>query len=364
LFHRLKGKLFMKKQYIAFCTDHTGSMRSRIKPAVADYNALVESVKAASIANNVDTIVSHVKIGHRGNGAPHIAIRNSSLTALSTMSVEDYDADAQETRLFDTVVEAIELLKKVPDYEDPDVSFLIMINTDGGNNAGRVRGAEMARMISELQKSDRWTVVFRVPKGREAGELERLGIDPGNIMEWELSSAGLATATTVNTQAMNQFYQGRAAGMKSTRSFYANMRDVTSEEVKAALEDVSTKVMLLPVANSEHEMQIRDFVEKRTGSPLLKGAAFYQLTKSEDKVQASKKICIRDKTNNAIYYGPAARQLLGIPAHSDIRLKPDDLGKFDVFIQSTSVNRKVQAGSQLLYWKDVGVAYKEGPSAR
>ena len=56
------------------------------------------------------------------------------------------------------------------------------------------------------------------------------------------------------------------------------------------MEDISTQVTLLPVAEVEHEMQIRDFVEKRTKKPLLKGAAFYQLIKSEDKVQGYKKI--------------------------------------------------------------------------
>ena len=353
----------MKKQYIVFVTDHTGSMRSRIKPAVADFNAMIEGTRSAAAANDIDTIVSHVKIGHNGHSAPHVAINNSSLTALSPMSVADYDADAGSTQLFDSVAKAVEIAQSVPDAASPDVSFLIMVNTDGGNNAGRTTGREMARKIAELQATDRWTVVFRVPRG-EARTLTNLGIDEGNIMEWELSTKGLEAATAASAQAMNQFYQGRAAGATATRSFYASLKNVSAAEVKAALTDVSTQVALLPVAQSEHEMQIREFVEKRTSKPLLKGAAFYQLTKSEDKVQGTKKICIRDKSTNAIYYGDAARQLLGINSSSDVRLKPGDLGNFDVFIQSTSVNRKVQAGSQILVWDQVGVAYKEGPSAR
>lgn len=355
----------MKKQYIAFATDHTGSMGSRKKPAAADYNALIEGVKAASAANGIDTIVSHLKIGHSGHPAPYINIRNSSLAALKPLTLAEYDTDAGETQLFATVLLAIEVLKAVPDYADPDVSFLFLMNTDGGANGGDERlGPKVAAMINELQATDKWTFAFRVPRGYSS-TLTRLGIDEGNIMEWELSTQGLQTATAQNTEAMNSFYQNRAAGVKSTRSFYANMKNVTTEEVKASLEDVSAKVTLWPVQTTEHEMDIRSFVEKRLkGGALKKGAAFYQLTKSEDKVQGTKKICIRDKATNAIYYGPAARQLMGVPLHSDVRLKPDDLGKFDVFIQSTSVNRKVQSGSQILYWEDVGVSYKEGPSAR
>lgn len=353
----------MKKQYIAFSTDHTGSMRSLVAKAVADYNSLVDGTKSAAQANSIDTIVSHVKIGHNGDSAPYVAIRNSSLTALKPITVREYDADAGSTRLFDTVVECINVLKAVPDYDDPEVSFLVMITTDGGNNSGRTSGPQMAKMIAELQMTDKWTFVFRVPR-EGARTLTSLGIDEGNILVWDQTSKGMEVATQANASAMNDFFTARASGTRATRSFYANLKNVTSEDVKAALVDVSTKVSLLPVAEVEHEMQIRDFVEKRTGKALLKGAAFYQLTKSEDKVQATKKICIRDKKSNAIYYGEAARQMLGLPKYDDVRLKPDDLGNFDVFIQSTSVNRKVQKGSQILVWEDVGVAYKEGPSAR
>lgn len=356
------------KNYFAFATDHTGSMSHIARQAAADYNSLIESVKSNASKHNIDTIVSHVKIGHSDGfhsttTAPTVRLRNSSLAGLKPIHESEYDTRAGSTRLFDTVVECINILKSVPDYNDADVSFVVMITTDGGDNASRTSGTQLARMINELQSTDKWTFVFRVPRDG-VRTLTSMGIPSDNILAWEQSAQGVQAATAATSSAMDSFYQARTTGTRATRSFYANMASVKPEQVKAVLEDVSTKVTLYPVAQAEHDMQIRDFVEKRTGKALLKGAAFYQLTKSEDKVQASKKICIRDKQSNAIYYGTAARQLLGIPLYDDIRLKPDNLGQYDVFIQSTSVNRKVQAGSHILYWADVGVAYKEGPSAR
>lgn len=355
----------MNKTYFGFATDHTGSMGSIRRQAARDYNSTIASVKASAEANNQDVVVSHVKIGHMGDSAPHLTIRNSSISALTPIDENNYDVSANSTRLFDSVVALVDELKRAPDANDANVAFAVMITTDGGNNDGRTTGTQLAKLIAELQSTDKWTFVFRVPKGGYS-ELLRLGIPDGNIMVWDTTSAkGMETATTQNVQAMDQFFTARATGQKATRSFYANLKDVTSEDVKAALTDVSTKVTLWPVAESEHDMQIRDFVEKRlNGKPLKKGGAFYQLTKSEDKVQASKKICIRDKSTNAIYFGDAARQMMGMPKYDDVRLKPADLGNFDVFIQSTSVNRKVQKGSQILYWEEVGVAYTEGPSAR
>lgn len=355
----------MQKTYFGFATDHTGSMSTLRRQAARDYNATIESVKQSAASTGQDVIVSHVMIGGNHRVEPQVALRNSSLNALKPIPEASYDTSAGATLLFDSVVELINVLKQAPDRDDPNVAFAVMITTDGGDTSSRTSAPQLARMIDELQKSDRWTFVFRVPSEREAHNLQRMGIPDGNIMVWSTTSQGMEVATQQNTQAMQQYFTARSTGVRSTKSFYANMKNVTTEDVKATLEDVSAKVTLWPVQTTEHEMDIRSFVEKRLkGGALKKGAAFYQLTKSEDKVQGTKKICIRDKATNAIYYGPAARQLMGVPLHSDVRLKPDDLGKFDVFIQSTSVNRKVQSGSQILYWEDVGVSYKEGPSAR
>jgi hypothetical protein len=55
--------------------------------------------------------------------------------------------------------------------------------------------------------------------------------------------------------------------------------------------------------------------------------------------------------------------MLALPTIGTVRLAPDDTGDWDIFIQSTSVNRKLDPNTQLMYWKGVGKAFKEGPSA-
>jgi hypothetical protein len=87
-------------------------------------------------------------------------------------------------------------------------------------------------------------------------------------------------------------------------------------------------------------------LKRLQGAPFLKGAAFYQLTKTEARVQDGKLIVIRDKALGKVYSGDAARQLLNIPVRSPkgyVRLHPDATPQFDIFIQSTSINRKLVA---------------------
>jgi hypothetical protein len=251
------------------------------------------------------------------------------------------------------------VLVVVPHY--PEVTFIVMATTDGQDTNG---GAEqLAREIRELQATDRWTFVFRVPRGY-ARDLVRMGIEPGNILEWDQTQRGVEASTASNTQAFNDFYTARSTGVRSSRTFYSNLKDVTVADVKNALQDISSEVNLWPVSSAENGQQIREVVEARlSGVKMLKGAAFYQLVKTEDKIQDYKLIAIRDKNSGAIYCGPEARDMMGLPRVGDARVAPQDHGTFDVFVQSTSVNRKVASGTQLLYWPGVGIKFKEGKSA-
>lgn len=122
--------------------------------------------------------------------------------------------------------------------------------------------------------------------------------------------------------------------------------------------DVSAEVSWLYVKPVDAGRQIREFIETKTGKPMLKGSAFYQLTKKEPKVQDHKRIGIRVKKTGEVFVGDAARQMLGLPRYGTVCLVPDDLGDFDVFIQSISVNRKIDGETQIMLWVGAGTPYK------
>lgn len=352
----------MTKNYIGFSRDHSGSMRSIALAAQADYNEQLDAIKTASAVHNQDTIVSVVTmgVGDRGIvGREHV---NSNVAVIPKLA--RYVADAGRTPMIDSVFELISIMENVPDAKSDDVSFLVMITTDGQENVSRHRGPELARKIRELQATDRWTFVFRVPKGG-VRELASLGIRDVNVFEWDQTVRGVKQSTEANVEAFTEYYKGRSNGMKSTKKFYASMKDVDISEVKKSLVDVTSEVLFFPVSAADDQTLIRPFVEKKlAGEAMVRGGAFYQLCKTEPKVQANKRIAIRHKTTGVVYAGDAARHMLALPTVGTVRLAPDELGEYEVFIQSTSVNRKLDAGTSLLYWRGVGKAFQEGPSAR
>lgn len=344
------------KTFLGFSRDHSGSMRSIAQAAMRDYNDQLATIQAASTHHNQDTIVSVVTIGNGSWATVGREVVNANVNTLRPL--ERYQADANGTPMIESVFELINILSSVPEANDEDVSFLVMVTTDGQETESRHRGPELARRIRELQATDRWTFVFRVPRGGEK-ELARLGITNVNVFEWEQTVKGVQASTIANQEAFTEYFTGRSKGMKSTTKFYASMADIDISEVKKALVDVSAEVMFLDVTKADDQTLIRPFVEaKLNGEAMVRGGAFYQLVKTEPRVQANKRIAIREKKSGAVYTGDAARQMLALPTVGTVRLAPADLGDYEIFIQSTSVNRKLEAGTQVLYWPAVGKAFK------
>ncbi len=352
------------KNYIGFSRDHSGSMRSIAHAAQRDFNEQLEVIQSAATQHNQDTIVSVVTIGVGSRATVGREVVNSNVQVLKPLDY--YQADAGGTPMIQSVFELIDLLSSVPDAKDPDVSFLVMVTTDGQETEARHRGPELARRIQQLQATDRWTFVFRVPKQGGVRELQRLGlmVNGVNVFEWETTAKGVQVSTKANTEAFTEYFTQRSTGMKRTSKFYANMQDVSIDEARKQLVDISNEVAFYPVTSADAGKDIRTFTEAKIGEAMVRGGAFYQLCKTEPRVQAQKRIAIRDKQTGTVFAGDAARHMLALPTVGTVRLAPDELGEWDVFIQSTSVNRKMDAGTQLMYWKGVGKAFQEGPSAK
>jgi hypothetical protein len=113
--------------------------------------------------------------------------------------------------------------------------------------------------------------------------------------------------------------------------------------------DITGEVEVWQVSKYSNGSEIRTYVENH-GLSYNPGCAFYQLNKSE-KVQPYKKILVEDRTTRRIYAGDAARKLLGVDVQGDIRLRPGDHGQYNIYIQSTSVNRKLVGDTKLVYWR-------------
>ncbi|KJY29541.1 MULTISPECIES: VWA domain-containing protein [Streptomyces] len=236
-----------------------------------------------------------------------------------------------------------------------DHSFLTFVLTDGQENAShrcpdapsrdpRTLVDALATMIETQQ--DNWTLAVLVPDQMGKREAMQCGFPKDNIAIWDATSTrGLEEAGQVIQEATEKFMVGRTKGIRGSRAVFSTGADaVNKETIKAA--------GLTPVDQARYELiavdrvaGIREWVVE-CGHVYRTGGAYYQLSKSE-KVQARKQIAVVEKKTDRVYTGPEARALLGLP-DAEVRLKPDQNDEFTIFVQSTSVNRKLVANTRLL----------------
>lgn len=336
----------------------------RVKAGL-DYNGLIAGIKRDSIAYGMDTIVSVIECGHTRLGKVKTVVENSSITALSP--IHDYLAEGGCTPLFDSVGQAIEICQKTPDFENPEVAFMVTTITDGMENASVKWGPKLGEVINQLQGTDRWTFTFRVPQSTPAFNtyvanykrdlLAKLAIPEGNIAEWEMTERGFERSSQEIQSSFSNYYADLKSGKKATGRFFTNLAEVKISEIKKTLQDVSQEVQTFLVkpeyqslANHKGKIEIKPFIEMVTKQPLIPGQVFYELRKPEKKVQVDKLIAIKHRGTGKVYAGAAARQLLGLSTSATTSVAPGDHGDYIVFIQSKSVNRYLPLGSQVLYW--------------
>uniref|UniRef100_A0AAU2VEK7 VWA domain-containing protein n=1 Tax=Streptomyces sp. NBC_00003 TaxID=2903608 RepID=A0AAU2VEK7_9ACTN len=236
-----------------------------------------------------------------------------------------------------------------------DHSFLTFVLTDGQENASHRAPdvstkdpRELVKAVSEMIRTqeDNWTLAVLVPDQMGKREAMQCGFPKDNIAIWDATSTqGLEEAGQVIRQATENFMVGRAQGIRGSRAVFSTGADAVNKDTieAAGLTPVDpSEYQLIPVAR---DAAIRDWVVE-CGHTYRTGCAFYQLSKSE-KIQAQKQIAVLEKKTDRIYTGPEARALLGLP-DAEARVKPDHNDDFTIFVQSTSVNRKLVAHTRLL----------------
>lgn len=250
-----------------------------------------------------------------------------------------------QTAFIDATLKSISDLSETPERYG-DHSFLVYVLTDGEENASYMKPDVLRTTIDKLK--DHWTLAALVPTATAKHEAKRFGFPAGNIEIWDTTSGtGVSEVGERVRTATDNYMQARASGVRSTRSLFST--DVTAVNLSTIKANGLVpldrgRYMLAPVPR---DSVIKQFTED-CGHNYKLGHGYYQLVKTET-IQPQKEIAIVERTPGAkVYVGRDARQMIGLPDMA-VRVKPDYNPDFDVFVQSTSINRKLPAGTKYLY---------------
>lgn len=333
--------------HVLLLVDSSGSMNGLEEATVNQLNSVVAGFKKSAKETKQEVVLSLYTFGHRIDQLSH----SIAIEQVPEFTRREYVADGNCTKMYDALGKAINYASNCkigPGFAVPDANLVTVITDGQANGDYDFNERTINELIEKLQSTDRWTFSFLMPKGGRNYIRALTAVHPGNITEWETTKKGVEAATASLVNSYSSYLDLRSTGKTSTKGFFTAQVDAKqAAQAKKKLDDVRSEFKVMNVRTQDPKV-IQEFVEAR-GLTFQKGKAFYQLTKPET-VHYHKEVLLKDLATGSIYGGAQARDILGLPK-TDVKVKPADHGDWDIFVQSTSNNRKLVNGTTVLYLK-------------
>jgi hypothetical protein len=324
--------------HVALVLDASTSMRGHTRSLIAVADGQVKYLAQRSRELDQETRVS---IYVFGSTVKCLVYDKDVLRLPSIASL--YSPDGM-TALADATILSLDDLAMTPEKYG-DHAFLVWVLTDGQEN--KSSPANRRNLPVRLRSlPENYTVGVLVPDQRGVFEAKGFGFPADNIAVWDTSSAaGVVEAGETIRSATDNFMQARTRGVRSTRSLFSTGLDaVNPDTVRRTLTVLpESRYDVVPVHT---KAQIRPYIQSR-GLPYTVGKGFYELMKTE-KIQPGKQIAVQERGTGRVFTGPDARHLLGLPDNVEVKVKPEANPLYKIFVQSTSVNRNLIPGTEVL----------------
>lgn len=329
--------------HIALVLDGSGSMAQVQDTAVKVADQLIAHLAERSREMDQETRVTVYVFDYPN----HIQCLFYDKDVLRLPSLKGHYRTVGQTALVDATLQAVRDLKKTATLYG-DHSFLVYVLTDGAENASVNTPSTLAIELEALP--DNWTVAAFVPNMTGMHEAKQYGFPKENIGVWETTERGLSEVGSTIRRATDNYMTARSKGVRGTKNLFTLQTDTLwqAPDIAALAPAILRRLKpgqfrKLRVSATE---EVARFVERELGRPYVLGEAFYQLMVPV-KVQAQKSIALYSRKDHTVYVGKEARQLLGLPDH-EVRVQPTAHLDYDIFIQSTSVNRKLLVGTDVI----------------
>jgi uncharacterized protein YegL len=327
--------------HIAFVLDRSGSMRGLLNTVETVFDKEIEHLKMRSKELNQETRLSVYTFDSI------IECLVFDMDVMRMPSLKGTLKDGGQTALLDATLQAINDMQLLP-QKYGDHAFLAYVLTDGEENKSKVKVNTFVDALSRLATN--WTIACMVPNSRGVHEAKKFGFPQNNISVWDTTTQGIVEVGETTYRATDNYMYARSLGIRSTSNFFStDLSNVSNTQAKARLVELTPNEYTILRVDPKKDRVIKEFVESWMKEPYRIGQGYYELVKSES-IQNNKRICIQNRQDGRVYGGQNARDMLGLPPYT-LKVKPGDHGEWNIFVQSTSVNRKLPAGTSLLVMK-------------
>lgn len=349
-----KKKVIQPTNHILLLVDTSGSMLPHLININKYLDTQLTNINKVSNEHKQKTVI-HCKAFSNDRAYTSLLLVDANIHATSGSIISsDNKFGWNGTPLLAAIKESNEFLNKMM---GPTDTAMLLVITDGFENASRMTDVHLASSIHSSKNFDRITYAAAGPKESQAFfSNNTLGpIFADNFVSWDTSDKGFVNITTSTNNAVGNYYGGVSRGLIKMQKVFIDMSTVNKKDLKS-LRSIPYNFESWKV---DSEQRIDDFINNKLTMPTNKrifgnntyqiGRAFYQLSKPE-KVQAEKVLIIKDKKTNKYYYGNNdIKNILGLPSNQSVKIEPENLSSYEIYVQSTSTNRKLVRGTNIIY---------------
>lgn len=322
--------------HIALVLDASGSMHSLAKELIKVVDGQISELAQLSQQLNQETRITVYTFNDR----VECIFYDIDVLRLPSLA-DDYKAIGQTALIDATLKSQKDLAATATLYGDH--AFLTYVLTDGAENASRGSAASLRDTLKTLPHN--WTVACLVPDAPAKFRAQAYGFSPDNVAIWNATSAaGVTEVGETIRQATANYMTARSTGTFSggTKTLFSMDAATLNHRTVSALKEL-TGFRVEPV---KQPAAIKPFIDS-LGLPFISGNYFFPLIKRE-RVSDAKQVLVRHKISGKIFGGPEVRRMLGLPDTGEVRISPQPNAEYDVFVQSTSLNRNLIPGHDLL----------------
>lgn len=206
------------KTRVAFIIDRSGSMRDLSKFVVDTFNEQLQELQRN--AENQEITVSVVFF----DSIIDIRSFDVPLSDIKTMEYDEYKTGAS-TALNDAIGTTIDKIRVLDDSQDDNVSHLMIIITDGYENASKEYSqSTISNYIKDLQETN-WTFTYQGANVDVGKVAQQYNFDLGNTVSYSATADGLRLSSEKTSRGIGKFMQARTSGKIKTSSFYEENKD-------------------------------------------------------------------------------------------------------------------------------------------
>lgn len=222
-----------KKQHVCFIMDRSGSM-DKIKVAAVDgYNEQVQQVKADASNPELDLDIDVSLLSFNKNVFEHLwCAKPEELEE----AAHDSFKPTGTTSMFDAMGYAIDKFQAMDDAHDEDVSYLLIVISDGDSNDDKIYGKKdssgvmypseaLAELLEGCKSSPRWTITYMGCGEKNIHRVARsTGVAMSNMAacDYEAGNLGVRKAMRGVRQKLNAHFTKKAKGEDAAMNFYSD----------------------------------------------------------------------------------------------------------------------------------------------